>query len=96
MKSSLRDTFEVLSEQDIISRDVHPDVTDNLAARIKLRPYQIEALGRWFHYMDNYRGRSSNPNLLFYMANREVQRGCVIVILWNQLIRVVKSLSSSK
>ena len=49
MKSSLRDTFDVLSEQDITSRDMPPDVTENLAARIKLRPYQIEALGRWFH-----------------------------------------------
>ncbi len=68
MKSSLRDTFDVLSEQDITSRDMPPDVTDNLAARIKLRPYQIEALGRWFHYMDKYRGRSSNPHLLFHMA----------------------------
>lgn len=44
-------------------------ITDNLSKNINLRPYQIEALNRYFYYSDNYQNRvSNNINLLFNMA----------------------------
>ena len=69
MKKSLLNTFDTLSEEgNIFRRDVPNAVTDNLAARITLRPYQNEALKRWFYYMEMHQHRPSNPHLLFHMA----------------------------
>ena len=44
-------------------------ITENLAAHIELRPYQVEALNRYVYYSDSYQNRAtSNVNLLFNMA----------------------------
>jgi len=66
--SSLLETFNIFSKHDIIRVDMPSNITDNLATKIKLRPYQIEALERWFYYVDEFTERPSNPHLLFHMA----------------------------
>lgn len=47
-----------------------PDyIVNNLNPNIVLRPYQIEALNRYFYYLDSYQNRVKyNTNLLFNMA----------------------------
>ena len=68
MNRSLLETFNTLSDLGILRPDMPAEITDNLAARIKLRPYQIEALERWFYYIEEFPGRPPNPHLLFHMA----------------------------
>lgn len=47
-----------------------PDhIIKNLNSHITLRPYQIEAINRYFYYIDSYQNRVQyNTNLLFNMA----------------------------
>lgn len=68
MNQSLLEKFDTLSEEDFFRADIPIEITDNLAVRIKLRPYQIKALERWFYYINGYSGRSTRPHLLFHMA----------------------------
>ncbi|MYK20601.1 type III deoxyribonuclease, partial [Candidatus Poribacteria bacterium] len=68
MKLSLLEKFDAFSEEDLLKVDMPPEITGNLSTRIKLRPYQIEALERWFYYISKYKKRPSNPHLLFHMA----------------------------
>ena len=68
MSQSLLEKFNALSKEDFFRTDMPAEITDNLAERITLRPYQIKALERWFYYKDNYSDRLRNPHLLFHMA----------------------------
>lgn len=68
MNQSLLEKFNAFSKEDFFRADMPTEITDNLAARIKLRPYQIEALERWFYYIDRFSDRPPNPHLLFHMA----------------------------
>ena len=68
MGLGLLEKFDAFSEEDLLKVDMPPEVTGNLSERIKLRPYQIEALERWFYYISAYKKRPSNPHLLFHMA----------------------------
>ncbi len=68
MNQSLVEKFDTLSKEDFFRADIPAEIIENLAARIKLRPYQIEALERWLYYVDRYSERSPNPHLLFHMA----------------------------
>jgi len=69
MSQSLSQEFDTLSKFGILKKyDIPVEVINNLSDRIKLRPYQIEALKRWIYYMDEYDRRPSKPHLLFHMA----------------------------
>jgi len=46
----------------------HSIVTENLAPNISLREYQLEALGRYFYYMEQYKSKKKPVHLLFNMA----------------------------
>jgi len=46
----------------------HRVVTENLAPKIMLREYQLEALGRYFYYMEQYKSKKKPVHLLFNMA----------------------------
>jgi len=46
----------------------HRLVTENLARNIELRDYQLEALGRYFYYMEQYKSVKKPIHLLFNMA----------------------------
>lgn len=46
----------------------HRVVTENLAPIIMLREYQLEALGRYFYYMEQYKSKKKPVHLLFNMA----------------------------
>ena len=68
MNQSLLEKFNAFSKEDFFRADMPTGITDNLAARIKLRPYQIEARERWFYYINRFSDRPPNPHLLFHMA----------------------------
>ncbi len=68
MSRSLLEIFDTLSEEGLLKTDLPSEISENLSTRIKLRPYQIEALDRWFYYLDKYSKSPSNPHLLFHMA----------------------------
>ena len=69
-----------MSEQTLLTKiNVHWDdgdfqyeqkgyITENLNRRIKLRPYQEEALARFEYYFDDYKHRHWPMHLLFHMA----------------------------
>jgi type III restriction enzyme len=58
---------EGLIERSFVSR-VPPEIIENLNPRKPLREYQLEALGRFDFYLNEYRNRQSPVNLLFHMA----------------------------
>lgn len=63
----------------------YPQVTDNLAANVELRPYQTEALGRYFFYMDVFKSKKLPVHLLFNMATgsgKTVLMACMILDLY--------------
>jgi len=68
MTQSLAQKLDALAEQDILATDLPSAITDNLAPRIVLRPYQVRAMERWLFYMGKFVGRPPSPHLLFHMA----------------------------
>ena len=68
MSQSLSQEFDTLFKYGILKDDLPVEITNNLSERIKLRPYQIEALQRWVYYTDKYKGKHPKPHLLFHMA----------------------------
>lgn len=68
--STLAQDYDSLSHRGAFNNiDVPDTITGNLAKRIDLRPYQIEALKRWLYYCNSDpEANSSNPHLLFHMA----------------------------
>jgi len=66
--TSLAQKLDALAEQDILATDLPSAITDNLAPRIVLRPYQVRAMERWLFYMGKFVGRPPSPHLLFHMA----------------------------
>ncbi len=46
----------------------HRAVSENLSPNISLREYQLEALGRYFYYMEQYKSKKKPVHLLFNMA----------------------------
>ncbi len=65
---TLAQRIDVLVEHQVLNDEIPDHITNNLAPSITLRPYQEEAINRWFYYMDEYSNRPSNPHLLFHMA----------------------------
>ncbi len=69
MTQSLAAEYDSLSKHGALKVDLPDSITNNLAERIQLRPYQIEALKRWIFYITpNSKTDISNPHLLFHMA----------------------------
>jgi type III restriction enzyme len=68
MTQTLAKEFDALAKYGALPIGLPDYMTGNLAPKIALRPYQIQALQRWLFYIDNYEGRLSNPHLLFHMA----------------------------
>tara|TARA_R110000751_G_scaffold64782_8_gene132909 strand:+ start:3428 stop:6058 length:2631 start_codon:yes stop_codon:yes gene_type:complete len=68
MSQTLTQEFDALAKYGALKSDIPDDITDNLAPKIELRPYQRTALERWLFYIDKYEGRPKAPHLLFHMA----------------------------
>lgn len=62
----LYETYDVLSENNIIQTDIPNYITDNL--KYPLRPYQKEALERYLYYKDDNSNKVLPEHLLYNMA----------------------------
>lgn len=68
MSTTLNDKFNTLIESDIIDLDLPLYVKNNTNPNFKFRPYQVEALSRFFYYISDYKKRAMPTHLLFNMA----------------------------
>jgi len=66
--ATLNEKFNTLIEADIIDLDMPLSVKNNTNPNFEFRPYQEEALGRFFYYMSDYKKRTKPTHLLFNMA----------------------------
>jgi len=66
--SLLYEKFNDYVEDEIIELGVPAFIQENLNTKFELRPYQIEALSRFFYYMERYKKRVKPTHLLFNMA----------------------------
>ncbi|MBO8140357.1 MAG: DEAD/DEAH box helicase family protein [Thermosipho sp. (in: Bacteria)] len=64
----LSQKYDVLSEMKYLKKDIPKYIEDNLNPRFKLRHYQIEAIARFIHYIEEYPNRKKPTQLLFNMA----------------------------
>jgi len=64
----LSQEYDVLSKMGYLKKDIPKYITDNLNPRLKLRPYQIEAIARFIHYLEENPNRKKPTQLLFNMA----------------------------
>ena len=67
MTQTLNEKLNGAFELGLFQKDIPDHITDNLAPRIELRPYQIATLERFLYYIDSCIA-PSNPHLLFHMA----------------------------
>ena len=68
LQQSLYEEYDVLSRQNRIDRAIPDYIVSNLNPEFVLRPYQVEAFGRFFDYLKNYEGKEYPIHLLFNMA----------------------------
>jgi type III restriction enzyme len=68
MTQSLSQEFDAVAKYGALKSDIPDDISNNLAPKIELRPYQRTALERWLFYIDKYEARPKAPHLLFHMA----------------------------
>jgi len=66
--TNLKQTYDVLYQMGMLSKDVPKYVEDNLKPSFELREYQKEAIVRFIHYMEKYPQRIKPSQLLFHMA----------------------------
>ena len=64
----LSQEYDVLSKMGYLKKDIPKYIEDNLNPRFKLRPYQIEAIARFIHYLEENPNRKRPTQLLFNMA----------------------------
>ncbi|MCD6483125.1 MAG: DEAD/DEAH box helicase family protein, partial [Candidatus Aenigmarchaeota archaeon] len=64
----LSQEYDVLSKMGYLKKDIPKYIEDNLNPRFKLRPYQIEAIARFIHYLEENPNRKKPTQLLFNMA----------------------------
>ena len=64
----LSQEYDVLSKMGYLKKDIPKYIADNLNPRFKLRPYQIEAIARFIHYLEENPNRKKPTQLLFNMA----------------------------
>ncbi|MHA1852983.1 MAG: DEAD/DEAH box helicase family protein [Candidatus Heimdallarchaeaceae archaeon] len=60
--------YDVLSKMAYIKKDIPGYIEDNLNPHFKLRPYQVEAIARFIHYIEENPNRKKPTQLLFNMA----------------------------
>ena len=65
---TLSKEYDALSKYGVIKKDIPNYIEDNLNPRFKLRPYQIEAIARLIHYLEENPNRKKPTQLLFNMA----------------------------
>jgi len=65
---TLKETYDVLSQQRLIPKDIPGYIKDNLNPTLELREYQKEAIARFIHYLDQNTNRIKPSQLLFHMA----------------------------
>ncbi len=64
----LSQEYDILSKMGYLKKDIPKYIEDNLNPRFKLRPYQIEAIARFIHYLEENPNRKRPTQLLFNMA----------------------------
>lgn len=67
-RQRLSQEYDVLSKMGYLRKDIPKYIEDNLNPRFKLRPYQIEAIARFIHYLEENPNRKRPTQLLFNMA----------------------------
>jgi len=65
---TLKETYDVLSQQNLVPKEIPDFILDNLNQNLKLREYQKEAISRFIHYLDQNPNRIKPSQLLFHMA----------------------------
>ncbi len=68
MSQTLNDKLNGAVELGLLKKDIPDHITDNLASKIALRPYQITALERFLYFVEDFPQKPSSPHLLFHMA----------------------------
>lgn len=58
----LSQEYDVLSKMGYLKKDIPKYIEDNLNPRFKLRPYQIEAIARFIHYLEENPNRKNQPS----------------------------------
>ena len=66
--SSLRETYDVLSEQGMLDLEIPDYIENNLNPEFELREYQKEAIARFIHYISKDPNRVKPSHLLYHMA----------------------------
>ena len=65
----LYETLDAVSQMGFLQKEVPDYITDNLNPAFELRPYQEEAIARFFHCFDkDFPGKETPLHLLFNMA----------------------------
>ncbi|WP_457621874.1 DEAD/DEAH box helicase family protein [Persephonella sp.] len=60
--------YDVLTKMGYLRKEIPECITLNLNPKFKLREYQIEAVARFIHYLNEYQDRTKPTQLLFNMA----------------------------
>ncbi|WP_457644269.1 DEAD/DEAH box helicase family protein [Persephonella sp.] len=60
--------YDVLTKMGYLRKEIPECITSNLNPKFKLREYQIEAVARFIHYLNEYQDRTKPTQLLFNMA----------------------------
>lgn len=68
LKRKLSDEYDALSKYGIIKKNLPECITNNLNPKFSLRPYQIEAIARFMHYIEENPNRKRPSWILFNMA----------------------------
>ncbi len=68
LKRKLSDEYDALSKYGVIKKNLPEYITNNLNPKFILRPYQIEAIARFIHYIEENPNRKRPSWLLFNMA----------------------------
>lgn len=64
----LYETLDVLSEHDVIPKEIPENITQNLNPNLPLRDYQNEAFARFIYCLNDFQGIEKPIHLLFNMA----------------------------
>jgi len=62
--SLLYKKFNDYVEDEIIGLEIPEFIQENVNPNFELRPYQVEALSRFFYYMEKYKKRVKPTHLL--------------------------------
>lgn len=64
----LSQKYDAISDMGGLEKDIPEFITGNLNPNFRLRPYQVEAIARFIHYLEKNPGRRKPTHLLFNMA----------------------------